>query len=125
MELGLFVAEVLKDRKEVYFHVPHNNEYGEIYLDWEELMELGVQARGEVSHSDSNDSFIVWHNFEMPPAHDEAEGTIIMVEDDEGEGVVICQRINGQYVDIISSKVYDDYEIYRWAKLPVKLKVRL
>ena len=126
MELGMFVADVLKDYKKVYFHVPHNLEYGELYLDWDELMELGAQARGEVSHSDRNDdSFIVWHTFDMPPTHDGAEGAIIMIEEIEGEGVVICQRINGKYTDIITSKVYDDYDIFRWAKLPVKLKAEL
>ena len=122
MELGLFVAELLKDRKEVYFHVPNDLEYGEFFLDWRELMELGAQAHGDVSHRKKGDSFIVWHNFEMPPKQ---EGTIIVIEITVDDSAVICQRINGEYVDIISCKVYNDDEIFRWAELPLKLKARL
>lgn len=122
MELGLFVAELLKDRKEVYFHVPNDLEYGEFFLDWRELMELGAQAHGDVSSRNKGDSFIVWHEFEMPPTH---EGTIIVVEDTDGDSAVICQRINAEYTDIVSRKVYSDDEIFRWAELPLKLKARL
>ena len=91
-------------------------------LDWYELMMLGARVNEKnITHESEDDSFIVWHTFESPPKEDKA---VIIWENETGDGAVILERKSGNYTSLATGEVIDDGDIYRWAKLPIKLKCR-